>query len=308
MRKEQRMELVHKSLKGLSIGDAFGDSFFGEQEVIKEKIERREIPELTKWEFTDDTVMSIAIMEILEQFGEINQEKLAQLFAQNYQKDINRGYGGTAHKILREIGEGKPWQQAAKEVFDGQGSMGNGAAMRSAPIGAYYSDNFSKLIDQSQLAAEITHANHEASVGAIAVALAASLAVKSKETGITLSPIKFLENIISYLEESDTKSKISKSLHIPASYRIETVTAILGNGTKLLAQDTVPFALWCAAHHLTDFEEALWTAVTGLGDRDTIGAIVGSIVILSAKEETIPKVWVDSVEDYQKSMFRNKKI
>jgi hypothetical protein len=33
-------------------------------------------------------------------------------------------------------------------------------------------------------------------------------------------------------------------------------------------QDTVPFALWSAACHLNDYEEALWATVSGLGDRD----------------------------------------
>jgi hypothetical protein len=54
----------------------------------------------------------------------------------------------------------------------------------------------------------------------------------------------------------------------------------LGNGTNVTSQDTVPFALWCAARHLHDYEEALWTIVAGLGDRDTTCGIVGIIIAL----------------------------
>jgi ADP-ribosylglycohydrolase len=64
-----------KTLLGVSIGDAFGDSFFGETDEILKKIALREIPD-TKWEFTDDTVMSIAILEELEENGEIDQNRL----------------------------------------------------------------------------------------------------------------------------------------------------------------------------------------------------------------------------------------
>ncbi|WP_245957630.1 ADP-ribosylglycohydrolase family protein [Chitinophaga flava] len=77
----------------------------------------------------------------------------------------------------------------------------------------------------------------------------------------------------------------------------------LGNGAGLTAQDTVPFALWCAAHHLDDFEEAIWTAVSGLGDRDTIAAITGSIVVLYAPENTVPEAWTLHVEKFDTSIF-----
>jgi ADP-ribosylglycohydrolase len=302
---DQRTRLARLSLKGLSIGDAFGDSFFGELPWIEQHISRREVPHTTRWEFTDDTVMGIAVLQLLEEQGKIEQDRLARLFAGNYQKDVNRGYGGTAHKILREIGEGIPWQQVAGAVFDGQGSMGNGAAMRSGPLGAYFFDQPEKCIEQARLAAQVTHAHPEAVAGAVAVALAAGLAASAKATGQELAAADFLAKIYTRLEDSDTKAKIGKSLHLPVTYRIDTVTAILGNGTRLLAQDTVPFALWCAAHHLSDFAEALWTAIAGLGDRDTIGAIVGSIVILSAPAETIPAMWLASVEDYRSSLFSN---
>ncbi|HEY9611981.1 ADP-ribosylglycohydrolase family protein [Allocoleopsis sp.] len=44
--------------------------------------------------------------------------------------------------------------------------------------------------------------------------------------------------------------------------------AVLGNGDRISAQDTVPFALWCAAQHLDNYQEALWLTVKGLGDRE----------------------------------------
>ncbi|MEA5594520.1 ADP-ribosylglycohydrolase family protein [Rivularia sp. UHCC 0363] len=73
--------------------------------------------------------------------------------------------------------------------------------------------------------------------------------------------------------------------HLAVKY---CISAILGNGTKVSAQDTVPFTLWCAAQHLDNYEEALWLTVSGLGDRDTNCAIVGGIVSLSTGVESIP--------------------
>jgi len=51
---------------------------------------------------------------------------------------------------------------------------------------------------------------------------------------------------------------------------------------------------WCAACHFNNYEEALWITVKGLGDRDSICAIVGGIVALSAPE--IPAPWLERRE------------
>ena len=300
---EQRISLTQRSLKGLSIGDAFGDSFFGPIEEILDHIERRTIPN-TSWEFTDDTVMAIAIYDQLRKNKGINQDELAEKFVKNHQLDTNRGYGATVRRVLRGIEEEEEWRILAPAVFDGMGSMGNGAAMRVSPIGAFYFDDLEKVKLLSRQSSEITHTNEEAIVGAMAIAISTSLATKYKfENRNDLSAKTFIEQIIQELPPSDTRAKINKSLSVPYSYRIKTVESILGNGSKMLAQDTVPFAIWCAAHNLNNFEEALWKAVSILGDRDTICAMVGGIVMMSSNEKYIPKKWQESVEKIQNSQF-----
>lgn len=138
-----RIQYSKKSLIGVSIGDAFGDSFFGDEDKILYCIHSQTIPE-TKWEFTDDTVMSIAIYEELIAHGTIEQDRLIKRFIDNHDLDPNRGYGATLRRILREVQEGNYWREVAENAFEGQGSMGNGAAMRVCPIGAFYFDDLSK--------------------------------------------------------------------------------------------------------------------------------------------------------------------
>lgn len=301
---ETKFNLAKKSLKGLSIGDAFGESFFGERSTMLDKINLKEMPSTT-WDFTDDTIMAIAIFEQLEKNESINQDELAKLFVENHDKDPNRGYGATARRILREIGEGGDWKEISTAVFEGMGSMGNGAAMRVSPIGAYCYDDFEKLKDLVVKSSEITHSNIEAISGAIAVGIATALATQVGLNQIDLNPLQFIERVVAELPSSDTTSKLNKSLSVPYSYHIDTVKTILGNGTKIMAQDTVPFAIWAAAYNLKNFENALWKAVSILGDRDTICAIVGGVTIMSSNKENIPKKWSDSVEDFEKSPFRH---
>ncbi len=301
---KHRIENAKKALLGVAIGDAFGDSFFGETEKMLECIYSRKIPE-TKWEFTDDTVMSIAIFEELEKNGDIDQESLIKKFCINHELDPNRGYGATLRRLLREIQNGENWREVSKSAFDGQGSMGNGAAMRVCPIGAFYFDDLPKVKELAIKSAEITHSNIEAIAGAIAIAVGTALATQKKSVGAIIKPIEFIDEILKELPDCDTKSKISKSKSVSYSYQIETVKSILGNGTNMTAQDTVPFAIWCAAHNLENFEEGLWKSVSILGDRDTICAMVGGMCIMSSSPSNIPQTWTILVEQIDNCIFRN---
>lgn len=301
--KKHRIENAKKSLLGVSIGDAFGESFFGETERILNHISSRIIPDTT-WEFTDDTVMSIAIFEQLEKNGEIDQDELVKHFYLNHNLDRSRGYGATLRSILREIEEGKNWREVSSAAFDGQGSMGNGAAMRVCPIGAFYFDDLKKVKELAIKSAEVTHSNIEAISGAIAVAVATALTTKMNFDNHFLSPIDFIDTIVNELPESDTKSKLVKSRAVSYDFQIRTVESILGNGTNMTSQDTVPFAIWCAAYNLENFEEALWKAISILGDRDTISAMVGGITVMSSRDNCIPEYWKQYVEKFETSIFR----
>lgn len=89
-----------------------------------------------------------------------------------------------------------------------------------------------------------------------------------------------------------TREGIAKALTIDPATATEVAAQALGSGQRVLASDTVPFALWCAAGHLDDFEVALWTTAAGLGDVDTTCAIVGGIVALSVGPGGLPREWL----------------
>jgi len=300
-----KLDLAKTSLLGLSIGDALGETFFGPAEIISARINNRELQE-GNWFFTDDTVMGIGVYNILSRFGAINQDELAKEFADNYAIDNYRGYGGTAQKILRDIAEGTHWRQAGSGVFDGMGSTGNGAAMRSGPIGAYFYEDAELVIKQAKLAAEVTHTHPEGIAGGIAVALAACICARYGLTGTDLPADNFYDFITGHMPASEVKAKIQKAQKLPGDYDIRTIVSVLGNGTNLTAPDTVPFALWCAANHTGSFSEAIWTGISALGDRDTIAAIIGSIVVLSAGSTSIPNQWIAQAEPFSTSPFFKK--
>ena len=300
MKPEDRIKYAKRALDGIALGDCFGQTFFMPDETARQKIRDREILK-EPWYFTDDTVMAIGIYRVLEKHGKIDQDELAKVFAENYALDWHRGYGGTAHSILRSIGEGTNWREAASNAFDGMGFMGNGGAMRAAPIGAYFADDMGKVLHYAKASAEVTHAHMEGIAGAMAAAAASALLLNKKQGCYFGEGAVFLRDVADKLPESDTKYKILSAVPIKKESSIDYAVSVLGNGMMLTAQDTVPFCLWCAAYHYASVEEALWTAVSALGDRDTICAIVGGMVSLSADE--LPQKWLRYVERPEDSVF-----
>lgn len=299
--KINKLLLASKSLTGVSIGDAFGESFFGEESLMKTYIHQRILPE-TSLDFTDDTIMAIAVFKSLEKFGEINQDFLAEEFTKNYFLDINRGYGPSMHEYFRAVENGENWKEVSYSKFEGQGSMGNGGAMRASVIGAYFYDNLDKLKLNAELSCEVTHANKEAIEGTKAIALAAAFAVQEKLGTETFDQQSFIQKIQDELNDSDMKSKLNKTLYLDGNPSIELLVKTLGNGIKMTAQDTVPLVIWMLSRYRNNFEECLWNTVLALGDRDTTCAMAGGVSILCCEENSIPD-WTKNVEQPFKTKY-----
>lgn len=285
----ERMERAMLSLEGLSVGNALGQRFF--RTDVESLAGQRALPR-PPWRYTDDTAMALSIVETLDRFGFIEPDFLAERFAARYAEDSNRGYGPTAMEVLEQIGAGIPWVVASGEAFRGEGSMGNGGAMRAGPIGAYFADDFSKVVESARASAMVTHAHPEGQAGAIAVALAAAQAWRIRSAAVSSDPLSILAAAIDDTPEGTTRRGLEAAVKLPFHETMETAVACLGNGSRVIAHDTVPLTLWCAARHLTDFETGIWTTITALGDIDTNCAIVGSIVAMHGGRESIPAEWI----------------
>ena len=59
-----RMDRLRLSLDGLSIGDAFGQRFFGPV-AMGDQLVSRQLPP-GPWKYTDDTEMALALASVLE--------------------------------------------------------------------------------------------------------------------------------------------------------------------------------------------------------------------------------------------------
>ncbi len=288
------------SLTGLSVGDAFGDRFFlRDSEAAMRLIAERALP-AAPWPYTDDTQMALSIVEALWEHGEIDQDNLARRYAERV--EFRRGYGQGAYDLLIGIKEGRDWRSLTQNAFRGKGSFGNGAAMRVAPLGAFFADKPIAFVSkQAALSSEITHAHSEGIAGAIAVAVAAALAWRSRDAAAPLGQA-WLQAVLDAAPAGYTRDAIGEALSVPETASIVSAAQALGNGSGITAPDTVPLCLWIAARHATDFEGAMWETVSALGDRDTTCAIVGGIVALSAG--SLPAVWTAAREPLPRWPFQ----
>jgi len=249
-------------LVGSAVGDALGSSFEGSSGLKKLRIG---VSFSGRW--TDDTHMMIGVAESLIEHHGFNGKHMAQIFIKRYEL---------------------AWNQAAKRLFGGTGSYGNGAAMRVAPVGILYHDDSERLRSVVYGQSSITHDHELGKEGAALQAYAVSLAVKADPSS-ELEPYSFLSELKDFTINEVYRRKlemIEKSLSERDKLRI---VRELGNGIE--AYNSVPTAICSFLHSPRNFERSLLYAVSLGGDTDTIGAMTSAISGAYRGIETIPERW-----------------
>jgi ADP-ribosylglycohydrolase len=284
-----RFQRALQALEGLSVGDALGNWLFHPSDYRAYYRTGRLPP--APWWYTDDTEMALGIVEVLHHCGRVDPDALAAVFARRYVRRPHRGYGAMAHAILTSIAQGVGWQDAARAAFGGQGSLGNGAAMRVAPLGAYFADDLDRVIAEARQSAVVTHTHWEGIAGGIAVAVAGALAVQARGQAGRGSRGQLLRGVLEQTPPGETHDRLACALELSPETTVQQAADRLGNGSRITAPDTVPLAVWVADRYLDDYPEAVWTVISAGGDVDTNAAIVGGIVA-SAVPEQVPAEWI----------------
>ena len=198
-------------------------------------------------DFTDDSVMTIAVGEALLAVGtEATVKEVEEAVITNMQDWGKRypyaGYGGRFSHWLKEKSP-KPY-----------GSYGNGSAMRVSAAGWLY-DSLERTREVARATANVTHNHPEGIKGAEATASAIYMARNGSSK----------EEIKEYIE-GEFHYNLDRTLdEIRPEYHMDET-----------CQRTVPEAI-IAFLESKDFEDAVRNAVSLGGDTDTLGAITGSI-------------------------------
>lgn len=275
-------------LLGLALGDAYGARFEGG------------FLERSLWSFigttrqgerrwTDDTQMTIDLVESYLETGGVDQDDLAIRFARSYR--WSRGYGPGTARVLKRIAAGVPWQQATRSVHT-NGSFGNGAAMRAPVIGLIYVNQPKELCSAAQRSAVVTHAHPLAIEGAVLIALATAAVVREEATTAVI------EMALETLAQPDLVDRLRIARDWLASgQNVERREVVRNLGTGIAAQASCVTAVYLALRFreqpimdLLDF-----VAKCG-GDTDTIGAMAGAIWGAANGRDRLPETWLSRLE------------
>jgi poly(ADP-ribose) glycohydrolase ARH3 len=286
------------SMVGSAIGDAIGELafYYPEKESLCEMANR-----LEKLVYTDDTTMAMGLAESILQKKGIDQKHLGDTFSYYFYREPWRGYASGPPQIFSMVSQkGISYGEAAMSLFGGTGSLGNGAAMRIAPLGLFFHNSI-QLYEQACASAEVTHAHPVGKDGAAVQAWAIAQAVR-------LDPEKefpkemFIQNLIAFsrMAEIQEKMKLVQRL-IREEVSPETVAFRLGKSVAV--HESMPFAVYSFLRYPKSFEDCLLCSILNGGDRDTLGAMACAISGAYLGIEAIPQSWRDKLEN--KNLIEN---
>jgi poly(ADP-ribose) glycohydrolase ARH3 len=277
---------------GSALGDAVGELAFRYR--TKNEL-RAQIQQSKELRYTDDTAMSIGLAESLLARGDLEQQDLGDTFRRNFSREPWRGYASGPPTVFSMVERyGVAYQEAAKSLFGGEGSLGNGASMRIAPVGLFFHES-PDLCEKACLSASVTHAHPVGMDGAAIQAKAISLAVKLDPKEL-FSSAAFIDTLIGFSKTPEIKEKMQLVERLlcentAPSWAAEQL------GRTVAVHESMPFALFSFLRNPQSFEECLYCAVLNGGDRDTLGAMACAISGAYLGIESIPQSWREKLEN-----------
>jgi poly(ADP-ribose) glycohydrolase ARH3 len=279
---------------GSALGDAIGELAF---RGLEEAALRAEIAQRDVLVYTDDTAMAIGLAESITQTGSLDAQHLGDTFRANFKHEPWRGYASGPLIIFSLVERyGISYSEAARSLFGGQGSFGNGAAMRIAPVGLFFHDS-PDLYEQTCVSAAVTHAHPIGVDGAAVLAWAVAQAVKLDPQG----PFPFDHFSQGLVERARTPAMRDKMtlLRTLIAEDVPSPEAAERLGRSVAVHESLPFALYAFLRHPKSFEECLFCAILNGGDRDTLGAMACAVSGAYLGVEAIPQTWREKLENRQ---------
>ncbi|MES2736534.1 MAG: ADP-ribosylglycohydrolase family protein [Verrucomicrobiota bacterium] len=209
------------------------------------------------------------------------------------------GVGLSTAKAILRLWLGFPASRA------GVRSAGNGAAMRSAILGAVFSDDSEKRRAFTLAACRLTHTDPRAEESALLVAEAAAAATNGEQTPQIL---EHLHSFITSLEMEDRFAKLVSALE--SQNTVAEYASAIGceRGVSGFAPNTVSVALYAWLRHRGNFRQVLSEVIACGGDTDTVAAIAGGICGAETSETDIPAAWLNGVCDWPRSIAYIKQV
>ena len=286
-------------LLGTAVGDALGLPAEG---MSRQRIQRRWRGEWRHRFFfgrgmvSDDTEHSLFVAQALLAHPD-DPRAFQRCLAWKFRLWLLGAPAGVGLATLRAIL--KLWLGVSPDR-SGVYSAGNGPAMRSAIIGAFFAKAPEKRRAFVSAATRITHSDPKAETAAMVVAEAAAWAMNQ------VAPVKqWLGRLPSFGCDDEWKTiceKLTRALAAQISVAEFADTLGLQRGVTGYAYHSVPVALYASLRHPGNFRQALEAALNCGGDTDTVGAIVGAIMGAKLGKQGLPAELIAGLWEWPRSI------
>jgi poly(ADP-ribose) glycohydrolase ARH3 len=276
-------------LLGLALGDALGAPFegidaYGIYSAFGPTRKIVDHPPVDALFYTDDTQMMIGVAEALLADGAIVEHTLVSRFAHHF--DPDRGYGPATRQVIEAAKCGGDWRRLSETLLSG-GSLGNGAAMRVAPVGLVFRNDLDRVWREAERSALPTHRHPVGIEGAQLVAHAVALACRGEPF-----------DRVGFFHELHARAKTPEF-----QYQLDIATKLGDNdsiapfGSTLRADESVVTALACFAFSPNSYQDTVARAIGLGGDTDTVAAMAGAISGTFLGIDAIPAHLLRMLED-----------
>lgn len=287
-----RREKFLGGMIGSALGDAIGELAFRHpaKAALQEAVEQQE-----QLVYTDDTAMAIGLAESLVASGGLDPQHLGDTFHANYRREPWRGYASGPPTVFSMVErQGIPYPEAARTLYGGEGSFGNGAAMRIVALGLFF-HAADDLYEQARRSATVTHA-HPIGVDGAAVQARAVAQATSLDPQDSLPTDAFVQTLIDTTKTPSLEEKMKAVQQLVAADAPPAQAARrLGRGVAV--HRSLPFATYAFLRHPDAFEDCLFCAALNGGDRDTLGAMACAISGAYLGVAAIPRSWRAKLEN-----------
>lgn len=253
-----------------AIGDAIGARFEWQshRQIFQAYFRSGEIFDgsdtSSEFYYSDDTQSIISVTEALLAEEEVSPQNIFLNIVKNYEPW--RGYGHGFRKLVAAYNDGVPISELATHHF-GDGSYGNGGAMRIAPIALRYSRNRDARGRAVQESTRITHSHPDAIIGAEILAHAIAYCVSTT----VFDRDSFFAAVSSAAVTAEYQSEIEKA-------RLAScLDDIIDIGSDIDALHSVPAALACMSLSPHDISACIGMAIHIGGDTDTVASMAGNM-------------------------------
>lgn len=285
----EEVDPLRDRFRGVLLGLATGDALGAPLEFQAARDPNQYVTEmigggwlrLTPGEWTDDTQMTLCIVDSLLARKVFDPDDIAQRFVawlQSGPPDI----GNHTRYVLTAIVKGTPWEQASvKAQESAPHNAPNGSLMRCAPLALFFYRNPDYVATLSPVLSRITHAHIDCEQSCVLLNVAIALLVMGADK----------QSAIHEAERACTQASDELRVRLRRAQEPRNDTSPSG-----YVLDTLEVAIW-AFLHTSSLEAALIEVINRGDDADTVGAVTGALAGAYYGMSAIPSRWLHALKD-----------